>query len=186
MNPSELLLKSLHGMPQVDTLLLPVSFNEAFERLQQHLQRQSPYDALLLLGQAGGRSKISLERIAINWRESKSADNSGLAADPGHLIQTQGENAYFSTLPLEEMKQALEALQIPVEISFSAGAYVCNDLFYRAAAHFAKSSTSCGFIHVPYLPEQTVNKPNAPSMPLIQMERAVKTLIACVFQQPRA
>ena len=184
-NPSSLLLQRVSSFPGVDTLLLPVSFERAFAQLQ-NFSKDKNYDAILMLGQAGGRAKISLERVAVNWRENANADNDGTIARPGHLIDENKEKAFFSTLPLEAMKHALERLQIPVEISFSAGAYVCNDLFFKVADSLQSKQTLCGFIHVPYLPEQTENKPGTPSLSLETMERAVKALIACVYQSPSA
>lgn len=178
-NPSQLLLQSLVNIPQVDILLLPVSFEKAFLILQVKLQ-QEHYDYVLLLGQAGGRDKVSLERVAINWRETESADNDGVNAYPGHPILQESEPAYFSSLPLVAMRDSLHALQIPVEISFTAGAYVCNDLFFKTAHLLKNTATCCGFIHVPYLPAQTEQKPGMASMELVTMENAIKALLVCV------
>jgi pyroglutamyl-peptidase len=183
LNPSALLLHRASSFPGVDTLLLPVSFEKAFAKLQNFRQNKN-YDAILMLGQAGGRAKISLERIAVNWRESSQPDNEAYLAQPGRPIDEKKDKAFFSTLPLQAMKHALESLRIPVEISFSAGAYVCNDLFFRTAEALQGQEVLCGFVHVPYLPEQTENKPGAPSLPLETMEKALEALIACVYQNP--
>lgn len=181
-NPSQLLLKSAAQIPGVDTLSLPVAFEKAFPILKTQLQKEN-YQFVFLLGQAAQRNKISLERVAINWRETESADNEGLSAMPGHSILENGDNAYFSTLPLDEMREALQALEIPVEISYTAGAYVCNDLFYKTAHLLKNTQSRCGFIHVPFLPEQVLNKPGVASMDFKIMEAALKALIACAYQQ---
>ena len=179
-NPSGLLLKSAALIPRVDALPLPVAFEKAFPILKTQLQKEN-YHFVLLLGQAARRDKISLERVAINWRETENADNEGVTAIPGHNILPETENAFFSTLPLDEMLVALQALEIPVEISYTAGAYVCNDLFFKTAHLLQNTHTRCGFIHVPFLPEQVVQKPGVPSMPLATMEKALKALIACAY-----
>lgn len=181
-NPSQKIAASCAQIPGVDSLLLPVAFAKAFPILQKKLETEH-YQAVLLFGQAGQRVSICLERIAINWRESESPDNEGVIASPGHKIAESSPDAFFSTLPLEEMKEALALLQIPVEFSYSAGAYVCNDLFFKTAEFLKDRPTRCGFIHVPYLPEQVSQKPGAPSMEFAIMEKAAKALIACLYRQ---
>lgn len=181
-NPSQLLLESVAPIAGVNTLLLPVAFEKAFLLLDSQ-QKKENYQFVFLLGQAGQRSKISLERVAINWRETEIPDNEGITAWPGHKVIADTENAFFSTLPLEEMRKALQALEIPVEISYTAGAYVCNDLFFKTAHLLHNTASRCGFIHVPYLPEQVLNKPGVSSMDSATMQKALQALIACVFQQ---
>jgi pyroglutamyl-peptidase len=108
------------------------------------------------------------------------ADNSGF--HPRELqIQKEGENALFSTLPLKQMLEDLRARSIPARISNSAGLYVCNDLFYRLQASAgAMGVRMSGFVHVPYLPEQTTDKP---SMPFETMRLALDTMIDCLKTQ---
>ena len=101
LNPSELLLKSSEGLSGVKTLRLPVSYKDAVRVLLAHLATNS-YDVVVMLGQAGGRSKISLERIAVNWQESAYADEQGFHPAAGSKIDEAHPNAYFSTLPLEK------------------------------------------------------------------------------------
>lgn len=177
LNPSQLLLQSCQNIAGVDTLLLPVSYSEATRVLREHLEKKS-YDSVVMLGQAGGREKISLERIAINWQETLHADETGVRPPARRLHENAEEDAYFSSLPLEKIFARLESLKIPVEISFSAGAFVCNAVFFEAAHLLDGSKTRCGFIHIPYLPEQVLDKPDKPSMPLAQMQSALAAIIS--------
>jgi pyroglutamyl-peptidase len=158
---------------EVETVLLPVVFEEAFVKLEAAIDRFKP-DVVLALGQAGGRDAIEVERIAVNLMDAEIADNSG-RKPCDERIEADGANAYFSTLPLREIVEALTANKISARISNSAGLYVCNDLFYRLQrAAPAKGLRMSGFVHVPYLPEQTTDKP---SMPFNEMKRALAIVL---------
>lgn len=128
-------------------------------------------DVILCIGQAGGRDAVTPERIAVNIRDARIADNAGNRPD-GKRIAQSGPAAYFSTVPVKEMAQAIRDAQIPGTVSNSAGAYVCNDTLYSLLHHFDGTSTRVGFIHVPYLPEQ-----GSPNLPL---EKTVEALIAAI------
>ncbi len=180
-NPSEILLQSLKGdlafNSQVEFLLLPVSFKESVEVLENAMLHNH-FDAVFLLGQAGGRKSLSLERVALNWCEAKSADEVGFTPRAGGIVEV-GPAAYFSSLPLDEWKAKLEAQGIPAEVSLSAGGFVCNHLYFWAQ-HLVKrreASTEVLFIHVPYLPDQVIEKPGQPSMELSVMLEGVKCLL---------
>ncbi len=185
-NPSQMLVQSIQqnkstwqlelSSVQIDCLLLPVGFDLAFAKLKAHLATNN-YDSILMFGQAGGRSKISIERIAINWKESKNPDNENQTFWPGQEIISNNTPAYFSGLPINQIIQNLETAQIPCEISYSAGAYVCNDLFYQLSDFLKNQKTTCGFIHVPYLPEQVTDKPNTACMSFETMQNALKVIL---------
>lgn len=183
LNPSEQLLSLTKNWSLTDkrlsTLLLPVTYADAFPRLLEHLEKNT-YDYVVMLGQASGRSKISLERVALNWQESVHPDEAGYIPQPARAIRTDAVSALFSTLPLEEIKTRLQENNIPAEISFTAGAFVCNSIFFQAAHYLAEHKVANGFVHVPMLPEQAAKKPGTPSMPLEQMEEALKLIISCL------
>jgi len=128
-------------------------------------------DVILCIGQAGGRNAVTPERIAVNIRDARIPDNAGNQPD-GERISEEGPAAYFSTVPVKEMAQAIRDAQIPGAVSNSAGAYVCNDTLYSLLHRFSGTTTKVGFIHVPYLPEQ--GNPNLP------LEKTVEALIAAI------
>lgn len=168
-NPASEVLKrlptSINGA-DISTLELPTVFHKSAEILKQYVRQLQP-DAIVCVGQAGGRTSISVERIAINVDDARIADNDG--NQPIDLpIQTDGDSAYFSTLPIKAIVNALQQTHIPAIVSNSAGTYVCNHLMYHAL-HLAKTEfplMKAGFIHIPFLPEQVVDKPNTASMSL--------------------
>lgn len=136
--------------------------------------RPRTYDAVLALGQAGGRCKLSLERIAINIADSAVADNCGMTLQEAK-IQCDGAAAYFATLPIRSILNAGLAAGVPFEISNSAGTYVCNYIMYNILywaeqnSLGGKAAWRGGFLHVPFLPEQTLAV-KAPCMSLAMME----------------
>ncbi|KHD87199.1 MAG: hypothetical protein OM95_15560 [Bdellovibrio sp. ArHS] len=176
-NPSEILLEWLKKdfAHLTETLLLPVSFSEAPQQLQSHLQKNS-YAAILMLGQAGGRSKVSLERVALNWTETEHPDEDGFKPSRG-VIQQGSESALFTALPVSEWKEDLLQKNLPVEISLSAGGYVCNYTYYHTLNWLKmhdKALSAC-FIHVPYLKQQLADK--AQTTPSMELE-TMKTVLA--------
>lgn len=145
----------LQGRVELKAEILPVSFEESFVALSGALTRFLP-DVVICLGQAGGRSCIELERIAVNMIDAEIADNRGVQVRD-RLISPGAETAFFSRLPLREIEKKLIEQRIPVRISNSAGLYVCNYVFYKLMEFMRLSSSiSGGFIHLPYLPEQAI------------------------------
>ena len=136
----------------VNRLLLPVVFGNAAEEAIKKANEIDP-DVIICIGQAGGRSAITPELVAINLRYAKIPDNSGNQPIDEPII-VGGDNALFSTIPARKIAAAIEALGIPSQLSYSAGSYVCNDLLYTLLMHFKGSKTRVGFIHVPYCTEQ--------------------------------
>ncbi len=156
---------------QLYKLRLPVIFKEAAKRVIQVCDELYP-DAILCIGQAGGRAAVTPELVGINLRHASIPDNSGYQPKDEPII-TGGQTAYFSTLPMRKIAEAVQADGIPSQISYSAGAYVCNDLLYTLLAHFDNSATRVGFIHIPYCDRQ--NK--SPSMPLEDILKALTVAI---------
>ena len=133
-------------------LQIPVEFGDAAEMVLSFAEVFDP-DVILCVGQAGGRSAITPELVAINLRYAKIPDNKG-AEPKDESINAEGPCAYFSTLPVRQMADAISAAGLPAQVSYSAGAYVCNDLLYKLLANYQNTQTKVGFIHVPYCKEQ--------------------------------
>ena len=188
-NPSEQIVYHLEA-PEGVTLfkkILPVEFRKATVQLQELFQEYQP-DVVLSIGQAGGRAEISVERVAINIDSVKSSNGSKLLPDNAgaipvdELIEAEGASAYFATLPLWQIVEAIQEKGIPAGISNSAGTYVCNHVMYvslyQAAVKYPQMKA--GFIHVPFLPEQIANredKKRLSAMPLEDMVTALQTAL---------
>ena len=152
-------------------LCIPVVFGEASEMVIRAAAEIVP-DVILCIGQAGGREAVTPELVGINLRHAKIPDNNGYKPTDEPIIKG-GECAYFSTLPVRKMAEAINSAGIPSKVSYSAGTYVCNDVIYTLLARFQKSKTKVGFIHIPYCKEQ--NK--EPSMDIAQIVKALTVAI---------
>jgi pyroglutamyl-peptidase len=178
-NPSERLSVNLAEVySQVESLILPTEFGRAFEILSQHLSLNS-YNYILLLGQAAGRHRISIEKIALNWVETSNRDEAGVKPAIGPLV-AGADLALMTRFPVDDIYQKMIALQMPVHISFSAGTYVCNEVYYRAIERYSESKIV--FLHVPLLPEQK------PVIPQNQMSyemqfKTITTLVQLLLQK---
>jgi len=148
-NPSGDLAGAL-GSAGVEGAVLPVDYARVGPALRALLER--PWDAVVLTGVAIGRPRLSLERVAINFRDPERTDNAGAAPGTPEVVEG-GPAAYFSTLPLERLRATLAAAGVPVEISLSAGAYLCNAAFYLARHALDEAGTPCGFVHLPPTPD---------------------------------
>lgn len=147
-------------------LEVPTAFNQAIGRVEAVIQAEQP-DIVVAIGQAGGRYGITPERVAINLDDALIKDN--LGQQPiDQPIRKDGPAAYFSTLPIKAIVHQLRAAGIPASVSNSAGTFACNHLMYGILDILTKSYPEArgGFIHVPYIPEQVVQKSNQPSMAL--------------------
>ncbi|OFZ31233.1 MAG: hypothetical protein A2622_01145 [Bdellovibrionales bacterium RIFCSPHIGHO2_01_FULL_40_29] len=146
-NPSQLLAIELgNRFSEVDSIVLPVEFENSFQIFKERIIQINP-DLILMLGQARGRKKVCLEKIGLNWIQSGHQDEKGIRPLTGSIV-SDAPLALMSQYPLEKLTEKMDA----VDISFSAGTYVCNDLYFRVLHEF-KSIKSI-FIHVPLLPEQ--------------------------------
>ena len=152
-------------------LLLPVVFGKAAEAVMETADRISP-DVILCIGQAGGRGAITPELVGINLRHASIPDNSGYEPKDEPVV-AGGETAYFSSLPVRKIAGAIESAGLPAKVSYSAGAYVCNDLLYTLLERYKSSKIGVGFIHIPYSTEQ--NKE-----PAMDLEDIIKGLTAAV------
>lgn len=164
-------LPDVIGDYELIKLRIPVVFGEAARVTIDMAQRISA-DAIIAVGQAGGRAAITPELVAINLRHATIPDNDG-NQPMDEPVLVGGNNAYFSTLPVRRMAEAISEAGISASLSYSAGAYVCNDLLYTLLSHFQGSKTRVCFIHVPYSCDQG----KEPSM---ELEKIVKGLVVAV------
>lgn len=131
---------------------IPVVFGEAAETVIKMAETLSP-DVILCIGQAGGRKAITPELVGINLRHGSIPDNNGYQPKDEPIL-SDGNDAYFSTLPVRRIAEAINAAGVPSQVSYSAGTYVCNEVLYTLLSHFQGSRTRVGFIHIPYCDEQ--------------------------------
>ena len=159
------------GAYSLKKLRIPVVFNDAARSVIDYAEEICP-DAILCVGQAGGRNAVTPELVAINLRHASIPDNSGYKPEDEPILPG-AETAYFSTLPVRKIADAINSAGIPSKVSYSAGAYVCNDLLYNLLSNFQDKDTKVAFIHVPYIREQ--NK--EPFMELEDIVRALERAI---------
>ena len=163
---------------------IPTSYARGPECLRDLMQEYRP-DAVVCVGQAGGRRGVTIERVAINCMDATLADNDGVVCTD-QPIDPAGEAAYFSTLPIRRMHRALREAGFTAALSNSAGTFVCNRVMYEALACAARLERAplCGFIHLPYLPQQAEGKqPEPPHMPLEDMIEALKTALNALIDE---
>lgn len=178
-NPASLILDRLPDEidgNKVEKLIIPTAFFKVADLIERKIVDLRP-DIVISIGQAGGRSDITVERVAINIADASIADNDG-KKPIDEKIRWDGENAYFSTLTIKALVENLRKNNIPASVSNSAGTFVCNFVMYNDLYFASKyKNISAGFIHVPYLPAQVIDKKGMASMSLDEMVRAVEIII---------
>ena len=174
LNPSGEIVKQISG-DNIITAILPVAYAQSAERLLALIAEHKP-DVVICLGQAEGRTHISPERIAINLDDARLADNEGVIRNDVPIV-AGGPVAYESTLPIKEIVKAINDAGVPAAVSLSAGAFLCNHVFYVAQDYFKGTRVRSGFVHVPLMDEQAGEFPGLPTMPLVQMVKAVRTML---------
>ncbi|MBC7548567.1 MAG: pyroglutamyl-peptidase I [Polaromonas sp.] len=182
-NPAWEVARALDGWQHlgatVHAVQLPCVFGRAIEKLDQAIAQWQP-TLVICLGLAGGRSEVSLERVAINIDDARIADNAGQQPVDVAVV-AGGPAAYFSTLPIKAIVRDLRAAGLPGTVSNTAGTFVCNHIFYALMHQLAKAPGAMqargGFIHLPYLPEQAARHPGAPSMALETQAAALRIVI---------
>ena len=173
------LVKDKIGKLKIVKLEVPTVFGKSIETVREAIEREKP-DFVLSIGQAGGRAEITPERVAINLNDARIPDNEG-NQPIDEPIFPDGENAYFSTLPVKAMVEAIRREGLPSSLSNSAGTYVCNHLMYGVLYYLDKRpSMKAGFIHVPYIPEQVKDKKEMPALPLLDIVRGLEAAIQAV------
>ena len=165
---------------------IPTEFEASITVLKAAIAAHQP-GAILCVGQFGGSPSIQVERVAINLRDARIPDNAGFQPHDQPVVGS-APDAFFATIPTRQIADRLRTAGIPAVLSYSAGTYVCNNLLYAALYESSradrKSAARCGFIHVPYLPNQAAAaSSNAPSMSLELMVQAltiaVETIAEC-------
>lgn len=182
-NPALEVIKSLPKQIAGAEILLeeiPTVFYQAASVLEKAMVKYVP-DIVLCIGQAGGRTELTPERVAINQDDARIPDN--LGQQPiDTMIREDGQPAYFSTLPIKAMVEAIRAAGLPASVSNTAGTFVCNHLMYQALYLADKQipKTKAGFLHIPFLPEQVLDKPGFSSMSLADIVRGVEAAIGAI------
>ena len=182
-NPALEAVKSLpseiHGA-EVHWVVIPTVFYQSAEVLEAEIVRHQP-DVVLCIGQAGGRASLTPERVAINQDDARIPDNQG-NQPIDTPIRLDGQAAYFSTLPIKAMVQAIKEEGLPATVSNTAGTFVCNHLMYQALYLADKKfpHMRAGFMHIPYMTEQVINKPNTASMNLTDIVRGIEAAIGAI------
>ena len=168
------------GNVEVVKLEVPTVFRKSIATVAAAIAKEKP-DAVLCIGQAGGRYDITPERVAINLDDARIKDNEGNQPIDVPIFE-DGAPAYFSTLPIKAMVQNIRNAGLPASVSNTAGTFVCNHLMYGVLYTLAKSYPGVrgGFMHVPFIPSQVVNRPSVPSMNLQDIAKGIEAAIAAI------
>ena len=164
------LLPEQIGPFRLHKLQIPTRFRDAARQVLAEADRCRP-DVILCIGQAGGRAAVTPERVAINLRDARIPDNSGCQPREEPIDPT-GPAAYFATVPVTKMAEAICARGLPGAVSNTAGTFVCNETLYLLLQHHDRTPVQVGFIHVPFLPEQ--------GSPHLSLEQTVSALTAAI------
>jgi pyroglutamyl-peptidase len=160
---------------QISTAVLPVTYRDSAAKLISLIEEQDP-DVIICFGQAEGRISITPERFAVNLNDASIADNGG-EKRVNQKIHPDYAAAFESTLPVPELVAALREKGIPAATSLSAGAFVCNHIFYEMQRALEGRGKVSGFVHVPLMNEQQEDFPGLFTMDIELMVLAAKTLV---------
>lgn len=167
---------------EIIKLQLPTVFNKSISQLLDEIEKNQP-DVVICVGQAGGRFDVSIERVAINIDDARIEDNE--KNQPIDIkIFSDGDSAYFSNLPIKAMVDEIKNIGIPASVSNTAGTFVCNHIMYGLLYSIDKKYNNIkgGFIHVPYINQQVVNKKNQPYMSLDHIVEALEASIRAAIK----
>lgn len=182
-NPSREVVRNLHGTVirrhRIEGAVLPCAFRDSLPMLRRLIRRHDPA-VVICLGQAGGRTAITPERVAINLDDARMPDNVGQQPVDRPVVRG-GPAAYFSTLPIKAMVRDMQAAGLPAEVSQTAGTFVCNHVFYGLMhALRDRPGVRGGFIHLPWLPGQ-----GTPALELVQMDQGIRLAITAALARRR-
>ena len=163
---------------------VPTVFGLSIRTVTEAMDQEQP-DAVLCIGQAGGRPDLTPERIAINIDDARIPDNQGNQILDVPVV-SDGPAAYFSTLPVKAMVAAIREAGLPASLSNTAGTFVCNHLMYGVLHHAATHcpQVRAGFMHVPFVPSQVTERP-APSMAVTDIARGIEAAIAAIAENSK-
>ena len=183
-NPAEEAVKGVSAPAGVELtkLTVPTVYGKSIETVVAAME-SADYDAVLCIGQAGGRSDLTVERVAINVNDAAAPDNAGVLLTDAPIAE-DGPAAYFATLPVKAMVEGIRKVGIPASLSNTAGTFVCNQLLYGVLHSIAVAgkTTRAGFIHVPFIPAQVVDKAGKPSMALETIIRGIEAALATIAE----
>lgn len=187
-NPAQEAVKMVSsrvGNVEIIKCVVPTVFGKSIETVAAAIEDCRP-DAVLCIGQAGGRADLTPERIAINLDDASIADNEGNRPVDTPIFP-DGKPAYFSTLPVKAMVAAIRAAGIPANLSNTAGTFVCNHLMYGVLYTLEKyyPGVRGGFLHVPYIPSQVTGGRGIPSMSVADIVRGLEAAIAAIGENGR-
>ncbi|MBR2132760.1 MAG: pyroglutamyl-peptidase I [Oscillospiraceae bacterium] len=162
-------------------LEVPTVFEESIALVADAMDMLHP-DAVLCVGQAGGRNGLTIERVAINLDDARIPDNHGNQPIDKPIFP-DGAPAYFSNLPIKAIAAKIRQAGLPAAVSNTAGTFVCNHLMYGVLYHITKSYPGMrgGFLHVPFAPNQTIDHP-APSMNVQDIARGIEAAITAIVE----
>lgn len=184
-NPSELAVKQLEGKIigglEVVVGILPVVTVKCIEEAVKFIEKHDPV-AVINVGQAGGRVELSIEKVAINVKDYRIPDNEGNQIRYAPVVE-DGPDAYFATIPVEKIADTLVEKVVPASVSYTAGTYCCNEVFYGVSHYLRNNKPEVlnGFIHIPFILEQAAGaKPPRPSMSLDVIVKGLEIAIEAV------
>lgn len=167
---------------EIEKLEIPTVFHKSADVVREKMNEFKP-DVVLNIGQAGGRMGLTPERVAINQDDARIPDNEG--NQPIDVaIQEDGQPAYFTKLPIKAMVEAMKNAGIPASVSNTAGTFVCNHIMYQTLYLVDKEfpEAKAGFMHIPFMNEQVLDKPNQPAMSLTDMARGIEAAIEAIVE----
>ncbi len=180
------LMKDTIEGAEIVKLEIPTVFGKSIEKTANAILIENP-DAVLCVGQAGGRFEVTPERVAINVDDARIPDNEGNQPIDKPIYE-DGEPAYFATLPVKAMVEAIRKEGVPSSLSNSAGTFVCNHIMYGVLYEIAKMNKEirAGFVHVPFIPQQVVGRPSpAPSMSIADITRALEAAVSAIVKNEK-
>ena len=184
-NPAEEAVKMVSSQiagAEVVKVIIPTVKTKSVQAIEKAIEEHNP-DIVISIGQAGGRFDITPERVAINIDDYRIKDNEG-NQPIDEVIQEDGQPAYFSNLPVKAMVKHMNENNIPATLSNTLGTFVCNHVMYGIMYLIDKKYPNMkgGFIHIPYMTSQVIDKKNTPFMSLNDIVKGIELAIeACVL-----
>lgn len=167
---------------EIKKVMIPTVFGKSAEVTEQAIEEFQP-DYVLNIGQAGGRFELTPERVAINVDDARIPDND--QAQPiDAAIKEDGAAAYFTQLPVKAMVTAMKEAGVPASVSNSAGTFVCNHIMYQVQYMIDQKYPDLkgGFMHVPFIPSQVLDKPGKPAMNLEDIAKGITKALEAIVE----
>ncbi len=175
------LLPDVINGAQIIKLEIPTVVFKSLNKIKEAVKEHDP-DVILSIGQAGGRPDITVERIGINMDDCRIPDNEGNQPIDTKVFE-DGPDAYFSNLPIKAMVKNIQDAGIPASVSNTAGTFICNHVLYgvRHMCETEFKGKKSGFIHIPFMLEQVINKKNMPSMDITIIAKAIEKAVEAII-----